>query len=430
MKKIYYSLLYLVAALTIVACTHEEEDLFDSSSAVRADEAIVADLSVLTGSENGWLMEYFPEANQAYGGYNVLLKFGTDGKVTVASELYGASQTATSLFSVKQSAGIVLSFNTYNTIFHLFSDPADPTGAGGNGYGLEGDYDFLILEATPEKVVLQGKKSGGLAVMTPMNSNWSEYLTAIQEADGAMTFSKYKLEMGGQEIPVSISYRTLTFTYEEDDNTVSKTGSFIVTQTGYKFYEPIVVNGKTIEGFVFDAANDLFTEANDGSIKLIPVIPPLNEQFVTGNWYIAYSQLGSFAQTYFAHCKQNFMDQEGEELIQAYMGSASYGSFGFNFISHASDGNYGGLLGYDYELIGEDQVSLVFNLTGEGNGVWYHNNMGFHFLLNPFGYSAPRVFTLTTDNPTSPTYITLTEDDNPNNSMTLFASQIDYPFRN
>ena len=430
MKKIYYSLLYLVAALTIVACTHEEEDLFDNSSAIRADEAIVADLSVLTGSENGWLMEYFPEANQAFGGYNVLLKFGTDGKVTVASELYGASQTATSLFSVKQSAGIVLSFDTYNTIFHLFSDPADPTGAGGKGYGLEGDYDFLILEATPEKVVLQGKKSGGLAVMTPMNGSWNEYLTAIQAADGAMIFSKYKLEMGGQEIPVSISYRTLTFTYEEDGNVVSKTGSFIVTQTGYKFYEPIVVNGKTIEGFVLDAANNLFTEANDGSIKLIPVIPPLNEQFVTGNWYIAYSQLGRFAQTYFAHCKQNFMDQEGEELIQAYMGSALYGSFGFNFISHASDGNYGGLLGYDYELIGEDKVSLVFNFTGEGNGVWYHNNMGFHFLLRPFGYDVTRIFTLTTDNPTSPTYITLTEDDNPNNSMTLFASQINYPFRN
>ena len=87
-------------------------------------------------------------------------------------------------------------------------------------------------------------------------------------------------------------------------------------------------------------------------------------------------------------------------------------------------------MGYDYELIGEDKVSLVFNFTGEGNGVWYHNNMGFHFLLRPFGYDVTRIFTLTTDNPTSPTYITLTEDDNPNNSMTLFASQINYPFRN
>ncbi|MDE6173363.1 MAG: hypothetical protein K2G34_10035, partial [Bacteroides sp.] len=169
-----------------------------------------------------------------------------------------------------------------------------------------------------------------------------------------------------------------------------------------------------------------FTEANDGSIKLIPIIPPLNEQFVTGNWYIAYSQLGSFAQTYFAFCKRNYLDALGEELIWAYMGSALYGKFGFNFNS----GGYGGLLGYDYELIGEDKVSLVFNLTGEGNGVWYHNNAGFHYLLNPFGYNAPRVFTLTTDNIVSPTYITLTEDDNPNNSMTLFASQINYLFRN
>lgn len=427
MKKIYYSLLYLVTIVFFAACTHEEEDLFSNSSATRADAAIEANLSVLTSAENGWLMEYFPEANQAYGGYNVLIKFGTNGKVTVASEFYNdAADIASSLYSIKQSAGIVLSFDTYNNIFHLFSDPSDPTGIGGNGYGLEGDYDFLILEASPEKVLLKGKKSSGLAVLTPIQSDWSEYISKIQTASSAMTFSKYELEMNGQTIPVAISYRTLTFTYDEEGSTISKTASFIVTQTGYKFYEPVTVNGVTLTGFTFDTTNELFTEINNKNIKLIPVIPPLNEQFVNGDWFIAYSQLGRYAQTYFNYCKQNYLDALGEEIVYAFMGSALYSRFGFNFNSSG----YKGLLGYDYELIGEDKIILQFNMSGEGDGVWYHNNAGFHYLLNPFGYNTARTFTLATDNLASPSYITLTEDTNPNNSITLSATQINYPFRN
>ncbi|WP_330942049.1 DUF4302 domain-containing protein [Bacteroides sp. MSB163] len=425
MKKIYY-LFCLVAAVLITACTHEEEDLFNDSSANRADATIMANIEVLTGASNGWLMEYFPASSQEYGGYNILLKFTEDGKVTVSSELYAPTDAATSYYAVKQSAGILLSFDTYNEIFHLFSDPSDPTGIGGSGYGMEGDYDFLILEATPEKILLKGKKAGGVAVLTPMQGSWSEYISDIQAANDAMIFSKYELEMNGQTIPVTISNRTLTFTYEENGDTKSQTASFILTQTGYKLYEPIVIYEKTLGSFTFDATNELFTETNDNNIKLIPVIPPLNEQFVSGDWFIAYSKLGTYAQTYFSYCKQNYIDAIGEEIVYAFMGSALYGKFGFNFNSSG----YGGLLGYDYELIGEDKISLQFNMTGEGDGVWYHNNAGFHYLLNPFGYNSARIFTLTTDNLIKPSYIILTEDSNPNNSMTLSANQINYPFRN
>lgn len=416
----------MVAAVLITACTHEEEDLFNDSSANRADATIMANIEVLTGASNGWLMEYFPASSQEYGGYNILLKFTEDGKVTVSSELYASTDAATSYYAVKQSAGILLSFDTYNEIFHLFSDPSDPTGIGGSGYGMEGDYDFLILEATPEKILLKGKKAGGVAVLTPMQGSWSEYISDIQAANDAMIFSKYELEMNGQTIPVTISNRTLTFTYEENGDTKSQTASFILTQTGYKLYEPIVIYEKTLGSFTFDATNELFTETNDNNIKLIPVIPPLNEQFVSGDWFIAYSKLGTYAQTYFSYCKQNYIDAIGEEIVYAFMGSALYGKFGFNFNSSG----YGGLLGYDYELIGEDKISLQFNMTGEGDGVWYHNNAGFHYLLNPFGYNSARIFTLTTDNLIKPSYIILTEDSNPNNSMTLSANQINYPFRN
>lgn len=426
MKKIFCNLFCLVTVLLFSACTHEEEDLFSSSSTNRADAAIESDLSILTSAEKGWLMEYYPEQNQSYGGYNLLIKFGEDGKVDVASEFYNATDVANSFYTIKQSAGIVLSFDTYNEIFHLFSDPSDPVGVGGKGFGFEGDYDFLILEATPEKVVLKGKKSSGLAVLTPMQDDWNEYITNIQEAASVMDFLKYELEINDQTIPVKVSNRTLTFTYGEEDNMISQTASFILTQTGYKFYEPVTVNGVTLNAFTFDKAKEVFTEINNENIKLIPVIPPLNEQFVNGNWFIAYSKLGEYGQIYFDYCKKNFLDTIGEEMVWSFMGSALYGEFGFNFNSSG----YTGLLGYDYKLIGDKKISLQFNMSGAGDGVYYHNEVGFYYLLNPFGYDSARIFTLSTDNEKDPSYITLTEDKNPANSITLSANQINYPFKN
>jgi hypothetical protein len=426
MKKIYYLFCLILLAFT-TACTYEEEDLFDDSSANRADAAINANIEILTGSSNGWLMEYFPASMQEYGGYNILLAFDKEGVVKVAGEIADPSEVVTSLYSVKQSAGLVLSFDTYNETFHFFSDPSDPSGLGGTGFGLEGDYDFFIMEASAEKVTLKGKKAGGIAILTPMQDSWSSFISNIQNADKVMSFSKFELDLNGVTIPVSISYRTLTFTYEENGDTKSQTASYVITETGYKFYKPIIINGITLTGFTFDPTNLWFTENENSGIKLIPVIPPLNEQFVAGNWYIAYSGLGSFAGTYFNYCKVNYIDKLGETLRYAFIGSSLYGRFGFNF---NCDG-YTGLLGLNYTLIDENKISLVFNFTGSGDGVWYHNNAGFNYLLNPFGYSAARIFTLTTDEITSPTYITLTEDANPTaNVITLYKTQITYPFDN
>ena len=48
--------------------------------------------------------------------------FEKNGKVSVSSDVYEATDVATSLYSVKQSAGVMLSFDTYNEIFHFYSD--------------------------------------------------------------------------------------------------------------------------------------------------------------------------------------------------------------------------------------------------------------------------------------------------------------------
>ena len=420
MKRIYY-LLFLITVVLFTACTNEEEDLFSESSAQRADAAIEANLKTLTSATNGWLMQYFPASTQEYGGYNILLSFGTNGEVSVASEIAAPDTTISSLYSINQSAGIVLSFDSYNNIFHAFSDPSAPI-LGDVGDGMEGDYDFLMLETTSEKIVLKGKKSGATAILTPMQEDWAEYIATIQNADTEMAFPGYQLEMDGKVISVSTSNRTFTFSQDDQEDVIA---SFIVTPTGFLFYEPVTINGKEINGFTFDKENERFKEMNNPDILLVAVVPPLNELFVTGNWFIAYSGLGDFGKLYFDEVKAA-LDGIGEVLQVAFIGSAYYDSFGFNFTSSG----YSGLLGLNYELIDEDKVTLVFNFSGEGDGVWYHNNANFAYALFPFGYRTARTFTLTTDDVKSPSYITLTEDGNPDNVITLSASQIAYPFEN
>lgn len=424
MKKIYY-LFCLVAVMMASACTHEEEDLFDSSSADRADAAIKAYTDVLTGAENGWLMEYYPEIQQKYGGYNTLVKFEKDGKVTVSSDVYAATDTATSLYSVKQSAGVMLSFDTYNEIFHFYSDPEDPSGLGGPGYGMEGDYDFLILESTPEKVVLKGKKSGNVAVMTPITESWETYISNIKAMETAMLSNKFALTVGGAEILAIRSERTLSLNYEVNGEVQSQKVSYIVTPAGMKFYAPVSVNGTEFADLIYDVSTDAFTSSTAG-VTMVKIPPTVNELFVEGDWFIAYSQLGEFAKPYFDKVKE-MEDALGEVLQYAFMGTmlSKAGTFGFNFISSG----YGGVLHFNYQLIGDDQITLQFAMTGEDNGVWYHNE-GMANALMPFGYSSARLFTLTTDDIKKPSYIILTEDANPANKIKLFSAQISNPFDN
>lgn len=426
MKKIY-CLVCLAAILLVSACTHEEEDLFASSSAERADATIKDYTEILTGAENGWLMEYYPEMQQKYGGYNTLVKFDKDGKVSVSSDVYEPTAMATSLYSVKQSAGIILSFDTYNEIFHFYSDPNDPSGLGGPGYGMEGDYDFLILEATPEKVVVKGKKSGNVAVMTPISTRWEDYIAEIQEMEESMSCNKFKMAVGNLEVFIRRSQRTLSLSYELNGEELSENVSYIVTPTGMKFYKPITINGIEFSELTYNEATESFSSSNS-EVTMVKIPPTLNELFIEGNWFIAYSELGAFAQPYFDEVKA-MEDELGETLLFAFMGTmlSESGTFGFNFISKASDGNYGGVLYFKYQLVGDNQIALLYAQEGEGNGGWYHNQ-GMNNALKPFGYANARLFTLSTDNIKNPSYIILTEEDNPSNSMKLFADQIQNPF--
>ena len=62
----------------------------------------------------------------------------------------------------------MLSFNSYNTIFHLFATPEDIPGTERDeqGYGHKGDYEFDLMKFSNDTLYLEGKKNGAEIIMT------------------------------------------------------------------------------------------------------------------------------------------------------------------------------------------------------------------------------------------------------------------------
>ena len=191
MKAKYLVLIGLFAA-TMVACSRDEESLFDKPAAQRAQEAITNAFDVLTSNETGWEMAYFPNLEASAKGYNMVLKFSKNGNVSVTAKNSATTNNkimtdTASTWAVKSDYGPILTFDTYNDVFHAFSDP------GNDGAGLLGDYEFLILKATPELVLLKGKKHSAYTVMRPMKNTDLEAYFAACEKMQTLLFGNYNI---------------------------------------------------------------------------------------------------------------------------------------------------------------------------------------------------------------------------------------------
>lgn len=154
MNKLAYTIIALFT-LCITSCS-DEKNIFDSSSANRMNAMLQQCKEILTGSENGWIFEYYPEDNK-YGGFRFYMVFSKQGEVSITAEspiLESPGDQATSMYQIKGDMGPILSFDTYNHILHQFSDP-NP-----DGLGYEGDYEFIILNVAKDKIELKGKRMG------------------------------------------------------------------------------------------------------------------------------------------------------------------------------------------------------------------------------------------------------------------------------
>lgn len=180
MKKLYKfsAIAAVLMSASLASCNHEEADIFDSSAAHRTEEARKMYNEILLDKGGKWQMEYFTTEEEH--GYVYLFTFRNDGTVTISGNneyitkltnidsnvpSYGSE---TSMWTILSDNGPVLSFNSYNTIFHLFATPEDIPGTERDeqGYGHSGDYEFDLMKFSNDTLYLEGKKNGAEIIMT------------------------------------------------------------------------------------------------------------------------------------------------------------------------------------------------------------------------------------------------------------------------
>lgn len=287
MKKLIYTI--LAFAFVCSSCVQDIDDVYDKPVAQRVEEAIQKYHDLLVSSQYGWLMEYYPHSSQIYGGFNYVMKFEKGDKVSVATDAFGKpDEVAESYFSLKKDIGPTLNFDSYNELFHYFSDSDNPNGAG-TGKGYEGDYEFLLRSHTDNEIILRGKKTKNIIRMTRLTGDATPYLASaitVEASVGSVVgVLGYAGKLNGQDVTIQIvSDRRMNIQVNEESEVVS----FIYTADGIRFYQPVMIGEKEIESLQWSETERAFV--SDG-VVLAAVPDPV---------YPKYTRfLGEYTMTYY-----------------------------------------------------------------------------------------------------------------------------------
>lgn len=327
MKKVFYYISILLLSIHVSSCVQDVDDLFDASSSARVEQAAKDFDALLHKPANGWLMEYYPQSNQIYGGFVFALKFGEESKVDVSGVLFGKpDEVYQSLYSIKKDKNISLNFDSYNQIFHYLSDP-DPHVPGTyslygyyenmtRGKGYEGDYEFFLVSSSDDEIILQGKKTGNIIRMTPLEETASSYLSKVmsvmEETSSIPAISGLTATIDGKDLTLFSyggvgSYMPASY----DDKSLGN-ASVLVTSDGLKFYSPIKVGDKSISNLVYNSTDKTFACTDNGATDVVFSLMP-NPKYLTyedyiGSYKIAYDKITTKAVTITAK-------EEGKTLL-------------------------------------------------------------------------------------------------------------------
>lgn len=246
-KYVSLAALAVAAVATTASCSREEDDIWDRSAAERLDDARNTDLATLCAAQNGWEMLYFTANDNVSRGLNFLMKFNTDGSVTIAaknSDTGNDYTEETSTFDVISDDGPVLTFNTYNNLFHRYADP-DPehTQVDSDGVGDGGDYEFKIMSINNDMIYMRGKKHGLEVYMHRLadDVNWEQYFTDVEAMHERMFTSSIPtlwltLADGSRYSITDAAGQEMSLLRENGDAVTETTKlSYVATRTGMRW---------------------------------------------------------------------------------------------------------------------------------------------------------------------------------------------------
>ena len=394
MKKIYYMLFLLLTGVCFNACVSEEEDLFDKSAAERINEAIANYKAILQDAPQGWVMEFYP-SDRSMGGYVYTAKFD-NGKVDMASEVslssnsgdsWPAGTVVSSLYRVISEQSVILTFDTYNLLFHFFSEPRGSSDT--DGYAS--DYEFIFMEASADRLVSRGKKYGNTLVMTKLTESADSYIQKILDMQEKMSaVPRMKMIVAGKEYAISMIGKMLSYTETKEDSSLENVDmSFIYTPDGINLYEPLTIDGVTFQRFVYDDATGA-VKATDADVTL--PYPTALEQFcgTTTQWYLSFDmdagtgEMNQELMDLFVEAYDINAAEQNENFVGWYIGAnPAYPGNDSNPYCMGWESNWLGFIvwdvAYGYKISIVDEATKKVSLKSTAPGV----NYDFYGFLDP-----------------------------------------------
>ena len=416
---IQYSLI-IGFALVFSSCLREEEDLFPESAALRLNHAIENARQVLISpsNSNGWVMEYFPTNDTE--GYTFLMSFSANTFATIAArnKYTPVYTTEKSAFDVIGDNGPVLTFNTYNKVFHLFSDPKDPKGSSDlDGIGLGGDYEFIIMNAANDRITLKGKKRGTGILMYPLaqGQDWKGYFDTLDRMDASVFNPRLPVTLtlkknDGDDLYYLTDGSTHIFTAktqsEMDADDPGRNIPFIITDYGLRFAQPFDMGGDSVQTF----------RLNDDKSKLVCVDKDVQAEIVgeelSSLFLNSYSVLWALnpaalsdrvASVYERIVNSCISVYQAEEVTVGIGYSTSRRSFELRlvFVRNTNTGRQTltGNLSLSAALVSANVVSFQATGAGDNNGLTFSSRIdGYRDMAELIS----KRFTLSADSPMNP----------------------------
>ncbi|QQT27124.1 MULTISPECIES: DUF4302 domain-containing protein [Sphingobacterium] len=271
--------------LLVTGCDKKRDRLFDESPTVRLNESVDNAYAVLQSNPSGWLIKYFPNATQDFGGYTLFAKFTTSVNVELQGDFsyvnLPTSRISTdpnSSYMVYPGAGPILTFDTYNSAIHYFSLPGqfmtNATLIGLVDGGYKGDFEFLVVKATADSVILEGRKTYNKIVMLPIGN--SEAATIVQAHKDAVTkfhaYGAYSFEVAGKTLAATFPNTTTKRALRISGNTTNF--AYRYTPTGLEFYKDYTIEGVRFKQLTYVAPTGSYTrgyfENAEKTLKLVP----------------------------------------------------------------------------------------------------------------------------------------------------------------
>jgi hypothetical protein len=272
---LFFGLLFINSS-----CDKKRDRFFDDNPTERLNLSVDNAYKILKSQSNGWIMQYFPSGDLEFGGYNLFTKFNSNEAVEFQADyipklIESSFSKQLSTYKVYPGAGPILTFDTFNEIIHFFGLPGAYTDEGAVDSGTKGDFEFLVLKANADSVILQGRKTLNRIVMLPIKTDPAVLIKKIQQnAVKFDSFSEYNIEVGGKSYEAFIysdMKRAFVFDDPEDENIYS----YVYTENGLEFYKDFSIKGVKVKKMIYVAPTATYSngyfENPEKTVKYVPV---------------------------------------------------------------------------------------------------------------------------------------------------------------